>query len=171
MLNVIFFYRIARWLYLHHIPFIPKIIQLFIFLCYACNIPYKCSIGKGTFFNHGGIAVLLNPNVEIGNFCKIGNSVSIVGQGPYKNAPKLGNRVYVGPSAIIQGPVIIEDNVIIAPNSVVNMSVPKNAIVAGVPAKIIGWTNLLDYDIFENEDWKEGYKPFLKSNQETSNSI
>lgn len=162
MLNIVFWYKIANWLYIHKVPVLPKILKLLIFLCYASSIPYTCKIGKGTFFNHGGFAVLLNPDVEIGENCKIGNSVSIVGQGPYKNAPKIGNKVFVGPSAIIQGPVIIEDNVIIAPNSVVNKSVPKNAIVAGIPAKIVGWTTQLDYDIFKDECWKDGYKPFLE---------
>ena len=28
MINAIHFYRIARWLYLHHIPILPKFIQL-----------------------------------------------------------------------------------------------------------------------------------------------
>lgn len=162
MLNVIYLYRIARWFYIHKIPIIPKLIQLVIFLCYACNIPYKCKIGKGTFFNHGGFSILINPDTTIGDNCKIGNSVSIIGQSPYKNAPSIGNNVYIGPNAIIQGPVIIEDNVIIAPQSLVNKSVPKNAIVAGIPAKIIGWSNKLDYNIFENESWKSGHKDFLK---------
>ena len=68
----------------------------------------------------------------------------------------------MGPGAVIQGPVIIEDNVIIAPNAVVTKSVPKNAVVAGIPAKIIGWSDKLDYDIFADESWKEGTKPYLK---------
>ncbi len=161
MLNLVFWYRIANWMFRHHIPFIPKLLKLLMFLCYASSIPPSCKIGKGTFFNHGGFAILLNPDVKIGENCKIGNSVSIVGQGPYRHAPQLGNRVFVGPSAIIQGPVIVEDNVIIAPNAVVNKSVPKNAIVAGVPATIIGWSDKLDYNIFNDEDWKDGYKPFL----------
>lgn len=166
MLNLVVLYRVERFLYYYRIPFLPKLVQLVIFLCYASSIPAKCKIGKGTFFNHGGFAVLLNPDVIIGEHCKIGNSVSIVGQGPYKYAPKIGNHVFIGPSAIVQGPVIIEDNVIVAPNSVVNMSVPKNAIVAGIPAKIIGWTTELDYDIFKDECWKDGYKPFLKPKTE-----
>ena len=164
MINAIRFYRIARWLYLHHIPLFPKLFQLLIFLMYNCNIPYKCNIGKGSFFNHGGIGVLINSKVIIGNGSKIGNNVSIVGQGPYKTAPRIGNHVYIGPGAIIQGPVIVDDNVIIAPNSVVTKSVPQYAIVAGIPAKIIGDVRKLEYDIFKNESWKEGTKEYLKFN-------
>ena len=88
--------------------------------------------------------------------------VVIVGQTPYKEVPKIGNNVWIGPNAIIQGPVIIEDGVIIAAGSLVNKSVPKNAIVAGVPARIIGNTKDLQYDILEQKSGVEGYRPFLK---------
>lgn len=147
---------------MHRVPVLPKVCMLFVFLCYNCSVPYRARIGRGTFFNHGGMGVLINPMVEIGEDCKIGNNVSIVGQGPYKNAPKLGNRIYIGPGAVIQGPVIIEDDVIIAPNSVVNKSVHSNMIVAGVPARIIGDKRLLDYDIFRDDIFREGFKPYLK---------
>ena len=97
MINAIHFYRIARWLYLHHIPILPKFIQLVIFIVYNCNIPYKANIGKGSFLNHAGMGVLINPHVSIGENTKIGNNCSIVGQGPYKNAPIIGNHVVYRP--------------------------------------------------------------------------
>ncbi len=62
---------------------------------------------------------------------------------------------------VISGSVIIQDNVVIAPNAVVNKSVPEGAIVGGIPAKIIAWVKELDYDIMQNESWKEGYMDFL----------
>ena len=73
--------------------------------------------------------------------------------------------LYIGPGAVIQGPVVIDDNVIIAPNCVVTKSVPQYAIVAGVPAKIIGDVRKLDYDIFKNESWNDNIHPYLE-NQE-----
>lgn len=85
----------------------------------------------------------------------------IVGKGPYKQVPVIGNNVWIGPGTIISGPVKILDNVIIAPNSFVNKSVPEGAIVGGSPAKIIGWKKDLDYEILKNENWKEGYMDFL----------
>lgn len=139
--------------------------QLVAFVCYSSAVSYKVRLGRGTFFNHAGFGILINSNVVIGEDCKIGNNVSIVGQGPYKNVPVIKNRVYVGPGAVIQGPVIVEDGVIVAPNAVVTRSVPAGAIVAGVPARIIGWTKDLDYDIFKNESWNEDIRPYLSSPQ------
>ena len=161
MPNAIIFYRIARWFFLHKIPFIPKLIRAFIFVFYNSKIPYQNKIGKGTYFICSGIGVALVEGIEIGENCRIGINVVCSGKGPFKNLPKLENNIWVGPGAIIAGPVIIENNVIIAPNAVVTKSVPKGAIVGGIPAKIIGWTKDLDYDIMNNESWKEGYMDFL----------
>lgn len=156
-----FYVGVGYFLWSHKIPILPKLIQAFIFVVYSSAISYKVKIGKGTFFNHKGFGVLINENVTIGENCKIGNNVSIVGQGPYKNVPILKNKIYVGPGAVIQGPVVIENFVIIAPNAVVTKSVPEFAIVAGIPAKIIDWSNQLGYDIFADESWKEGIKPYM----------
>ncbi|HAP51264.1 MAG TPA: serine acetyltransferase [Porphyromonadaceae bacterium] len=161
MYNAIHLYRLARWLYLHHIPLIPMMIQLIIFCGYGCRLSYKTKIGKGTFLSHGGLGVTVSPKSEIGEGCVLGFRCSIVGQPPYIRTPKIGNHVYISPGAVIQGPLIIGDNVIIAANSVVTKSVPDYAIVGGIPAKIIGDSRDLDYDIFETKGWLDGTKEFM----------
>lgn len=45
MLNAIRIYRIAYWLYMHHVPVLPKLLQLLIFVTYNCSVSYKMSIG------------------------------------------------------------------------------------------------------------------------------
>lgn len=161
MINAIHLYRLARFFYKIKLSVLSKIITGIIFIVYSSKISYKTIIGNGTFFVYGGLGVLINENSIIGENCSIGVNSMIVGQGPYKNAPIIGNRVFIGPGAVIQGPVKIDDNVIIAPNSVVNKSIPNGAIVAGIPAKIVGWVNDLDYDIFKNEATKDGTRPYL----------
>lgn len=165
MPNALLFQRIAFYLYSKKIPLLPKIITLLIFILYNSKISHKTVIGKGSFCVYGGIGVLINEKSSIGRSCSIGAGVKIVGKGPYRNAPKLGNNIFIGPGAIIVGPVIIEDNVIIAPNSVVTKSVPKNSIVGGIPAKILGDVSNLDYDIMKNQSFKDGYLDFLTSNK------
>ena len=79
MLNAILFYRISRWLYLHHIPFLPKLITLIIFLIYNCKVPYKALIGKGTKLGYGGIGVVIHSDSVIGANCMIAQHVTIGG--------------------------------------------------------------------------------------------
>lgn len=142
MLNAIFFYRIARWLYLHKVPLLPKIIELFIFLVYNSKIPYEASIGDKTFLGYGGIGVVIHSDSKIGKNCTIGQQVTIGGgNNKYPGVPIIGNNVYIGKGAIVFGGIIIGNNVTIGANAVVNIPIPDNAIAAGVPAKILRFKN------------------------------
>lgn len=151
-----------RSLYLHKVPLLPKFIQLLIFIIYNSKVTGDSSIGKGTYFVCNGISTVVIPGTTIGDNCVLGLRFSTVRKFPYKEVPKLGNNVWCGSNVVIAGPVIIDDDVIIAANSFVDKSVPKGAIVAGSPAKIIGWRKDLDYKIEENPKYKEGIMPYLK---------
>ncbi|OUO38132.1 serine acetyltransferase [Muribaculum sp. An289] len=161
-MNAIKLYRVMRSLYLHKVPLLPKFIQLLIFIIYNSKVTGDSSIGKGTYFVCNGISTVVIPGTTIGDNCVLGLRFSTVRKFPYKEVPKLGNNVWCGPNVVIAGPVIIDDDVIIAANSFVDKSVPKGAIVAGTPAKIIGWRKDLDYKIEENPKYKEGIMPYLK---------
>lgn len=91
--------------------------------------------------------------------------LSIVRKFPYKEVPKIGNADWLGPNVIVAGPVIIEDNVVIAGNFFVDKCVPAGAIVAGTPATIIMWRKDLDYDIESNPKMKEGIMPYMTINK------
>ena len=77
MLNAIFFFRISRWLYLHHVPFLPKLITQIIFLIYNSKVPYQAEIGKGTRLGYGGVGVVIHSKAKIGSYCSIGQQVTI----------------------------------------------------------------------------------------------
>ena len=138
MLNAIYFYRVSRWLYLHHIPFLPKLITLLIFLIYNSKVPYQAKIGKGTKLGYAGIGVVIHANCIIGENCSIAQQVTIGGgNSKYKGVPTIGNNVRISKGAIVFGGITIGNNVTVGANAVVNKPVPDNAVVAGVPAKII----------------------------------
>lgn len=154
-------YRIGHFFIRHRIPLIPRIIEGIIFLVFNSRIPVSVKIGKGSKFAYQGLSTLLVKGTEIGEHCMIGMRVTTGRNFPYKDVPKIGNKVWIGTNAVIIGPVIIEDDVIIAPNSFVNKSVPKGKIVGGNPAKIIGDIKNLDYNIFENQQFKKGKATYL----------
>ena len=155
------FYRVARWFYLKNIPFVPKLIQLMIFILYSSKVPANADIGKGSFLVVKGIGVVIIDKAKIGERCRIGIGCKVVGKGPYKRIPVIGDDVFLGPGCVIVGPVIIGNKVIVAPNSVVTKSVPTGCIVGGIPAKIIGRVDELEYDIFKNESYLDDIAPYM----------
>lgn len=57
-------------------------------------------------------------------------------RGPRKGYPTIGDRVWVGVNAVIVGKVTIGDDVMIAPNSFVNIDIPSHPVVFGNPCII-----------------------------------
>lgn len=91
--------------------------------------------GEGVhIFAYG--TIIVNPNARIGKNCIIYPGVTIGGRS-YDGYPTIGDNVFIGLGAKVIGKVTVGNNVIIAPNAVVTHDVPDNAIVGGVPAKII----------------------------------
>ena len=132
MLNAIYFYRVSRWLYLHHIPVLPKLITLLIFLIYNSKIPYQAKIGRESTFGYGGMGVVIHSKSTICQQVTIGG-----GNSRFPGVPVIGNNVYIAKGSIVMGGITIGNNVTIGANAVVTKPVPDNAIVAGVPAKIL----------------------------------
>lgn len=92
--------------------------------------------GKGLYVPHfrGGIyanCTKMGENCIISSGCVLGTKTGCV------RGPTIGNNVEIAIGAKVIGPVVIGNNVIIAPNSVVVKDVPDNCIVSGIPAKII----------------------------------
>jgi serine O-acetyltransferase len=137
MLNAYYLYKLSWVFYRCKIPILPKIIKLICFLVYNSSIPYQCKLGKGTRFAYNGIAVVLHKRTKMGINCTIGTNVTIGGRSGHFEVPVIGDNVYIATGAKILGPIVIGNNVTVGANAVVIDHVPNNAIVAGIPAKII----------------------------------
>jgi len=137
-------YRLSHFLWKHHVPFIPKIIKALNYFFFHCIIPPECEIGQGTILWHHGHGIIIHPNTYLGKFCNIYNHV-VIGGG---NDSALGrptkihieDNVTIGAGAKVlcrKSPLVIGSNSLITANSVVIKDVPKNAVVGGIPAKIL----------------------------------
>lgn len=106
------------------------------------QIPYNAKIGTGFYIGHTG-RVIINPDVIIGENVNVGTGVTIGSEnrGKRKGVPVISNRVWIGTNAVIVGKIVIEEDVLIAPNAYVNFNVPAHSIVIGNPAKIIRRNN------------------------------
>jgi acetyltransferase-like isoleucine patch superfamily enzyme len=90
-------------------------------------------------------------HVSIGRECVIADRVMLIDfdhgvveverpvrlQGIYKRDVRVGNNVWIGYGACILRGVTVGDNAIIGTGAVVTRDVPANAVVAGVPARVI----------------------------------
>lgn len=73
----------------------------------------------------------------MGNYCAVNTNVLCGNKHTAEQIPTIGNNVDLTTGCKIIGAVTIGDNAVVAPNAVVVKDVPENAIVGGIPAKII----------------------------------
>ena len=90
-------------------------------------------------------------HVSIGRECIIADRVMLIDfdhgvveverpirlQGIYKRDVRVGNNVWVGYGAAFLRGVTVGDNAVVGTYSIVGKDVPANAVVAGVPAKLL----------------------------------
>lgn len=114
---------------------------------FGYQISVATTIGEGVYIGHFG-TIVVNGEARIGKNCNIAHSTTIgrASRGRLMGSPSIGDRVWIGTGSVIVGNITIGSNVLIAPNSYVNMDVPNNSMVIGNPGKII-----------KNEDPTAGY--------------
>lgn len=109
---------------------------------YGFQIHSATEIGEGFYIGHYG-TVVINNRAKIGKNCNVAHNVTIgqANRGKLKGYPTIGDYVWIGTGAVIVGNINIGSNVLIAPNSFVNIDVPSNSLVLGNPCKIVSKDN------------------------------
>lgn len=116
-------------------------------------------IGKNSFINEGAMldgrkGIVIGDNVDIGEFVKIWTLEHDPNDVKHETRGKMvciSDHVWIAPWSIIMPGVKIGRGAIVAGGAVVTKNVPSKAIVAGIPAKIIGWReNDLTYKLRHN---------------------
>jgi serine O-acetyltransferase len=105
------------------------------------HIDADAHIGPGLAFAHGG-HIIIGP-VRVGRNCDIyqgvtfGASMSLDEHNPRRGAPTLGDRVWVGPGAVVAGDVTVGDDAAVGAISLVVRDIPPRGVVVGVPARLV----------------------------------
>lgn len=152
---VVVLYRICHHLWTRTRPAgLGKLLSVPVFIVFRiCNIIFgiemnpRSHIGYGLLITHFG-GVHIGP-VNIGENCNISHSVTLGRssrvahtdrtdvESEFRDTPTLGDRVWVGPGAIIAGPVTLGDDAVVAGNSLVTRDIPRRGIAMGVPATTV----------------------------------
>ncbi len=121
---------------------------------FGIEIKPQTKIGKGFLMVHAN-NITISPYAVIGNNCTMlkGSTIGKVPRGNRQGAPTIGDKVYVGLNPTVLGGVTIGDDVVIAPNTFVNVDVPSHSIVMGSPCKIISKENATKNVLYKT--WEE----------------
>lgn len=120
---------------------ILRYIYRFLYRCFMkfnmIEISYTTKIDGGLYIGHP-YCITINPKAIIGKNCNIHKGVTIgqENRGKRKGTPIIGDSVWIGVNATIVGNVKIGDDVLIAPNSYVNVDIPSHSVVFGNPCII-----------------------------------
>lgn len=153
-MNAIGLYRAGRWMYVHHIPLLPKLLKGFNFLLFNSVVPYTAEIGKGSKFAYGGIGCVVHSRAKIGDRVIIGQNTTIGRSLDPEDYPSIGDDVYISAGARTIGRIHVGNNVIIGANAVVNKDVADNSIVVGVPARVIRQPDVSIWSLLKNITFK-----------------
>lgn len=114
-----------------------------------CELSGNIVIGEGTYMNAGQLHTGYHSRIQIGRYCAIGYNVKIIAithdlqqpAGPNRQVVEkdiaIGDHVWIGSNVFIREGVTVGNHVVIGANAVVTKDIPDNAVVGGVPARII----------------------------------
>ena len=109
----------------------------------------RLTIGHATNVNGLGTRLLCAEAITIGAHCTLSWDVQVLDndfhavtvdgvQRPSLAPVVIGDRVWIGTRAVVLKGVTVGDGAVIAAGAVVTSDVPAGAVVAGVPAKVVG---------------------------------
>jgi len=114
--------------------------RLLIEMSTGISIGSAARIGPGLHISHAD-GIVISGRAVLGANCYIthGVTIGVSGGGARRGVPTIGDGVYIGPHAVIVGPISIGDGAMIGANCVVWWDVPAGARVRpAVPSCIIG---------------------------------
>ena len=132
-------YRAAHQLWNQGRHSLALLLQHLCSVHFAVDIHPAARIGSGVMIDHA-TGVVIGETAVVENCVSIMQSVTLGGTGKVAGDrhPKIRSGVLIGPGAKILGNIEVGEGAMVAAASVVLKPVPEHAIVAGVPAKIVG---------------------------------
>ncbi len=142
-LHAVWSYRVAHWLWDHHLRFVARWCSSVARMMTGVDIHPAALIGRRLFIDHA-TGVVIGETAVIGDDVTLYQGVTLGGTSlaREKRHPTIGDRVVIGAGAKVLGPVNIGDDSRIGANAVVVHSAPSNSVVVGIPGRIISRSRL-----------------------------
>jgi serine O-acetyltransferase len=120
-----------------------QVFQRLVLALTGIELDHRAHVGPGLMIPHSGF-IVVGP-ARIGRHCTISQGVTI-GHSTTEHdpgqwsTPVLGDRIWIGPGAVIAGAIHIGADAVVGANSTLTRDVPDRGVVLGVPARLIGRT-------------------------------
>ena len=137
-LQAILLHRLAHWLFVLGLPFVPRLISHLSRFLTGIEIHPGAQLGEGVFIDHG-MGIVIGETAIVGDFSLIYQGVTLGGTGKEtgKRHPTVGEYVVIGAGAKVLGNIQLGNNVRVGAGSVVLRDVPSDCTVVGVPGRIV----------------------------------
>jgi serine O-acetyltransferase len=126
------------------VPFLLKTVNYFV---YRCITPPEAIVGENLLLDHLGLCFVCHPNVTIGDNVRIYHGVTLAAEtwigSEFRIIIEDNVTIGVGASVIARSDtnLRIGKNAFIGAGAVVTKDVPENAVMGGVPARLIRFDN------------------------------
>ncbi|KAA8532056.1 hypothetical protein F0562_006802 [Nyssa sinensis] len=146
-------YRVAHALWNQGRTVLALALQSRISEVFGVDIHPAAKIGEGILLDHG-TGVVIGETAVVGNRVSLMQGVTLGGTGKEigDRHPKVGQGALLGASATILGNIKIGEGAMIAAGSLVLQDIPPHSMVAGIPAKVIGYVNEQDPSLTMKHD-------------------
>jgi len=137
-LHALWLYRLSHFAWERKLKLLGRLLSHLNRFLTGIEIHPGARIGRRFFIDHGS-GVVIGETAEIGDNVLLYQGVVLGGTTLEKGKrhPTIADNVVIGASAILLGPIAVEEGARIGANSVVVDSVPPGATVVGVPGRIV----------------------------------
>ncbi|KAH7521123.1 hypothetical protein JRO89_XSUnG0109600 [Xanthoceras sorbifolium] len=144
-------YRVAHALWKQGRKVLAFALQSRISEVFGIDIHPAAIIGDGILLDHG-TGVVIGETAVLGNRVSLMHGVTLGGTGKEigDRHPKVGDGALIGACVTILGNIKIGEGAMIAASSLILKEVPPHSIVAGTPAKVIGYVDEQDPSLTMN---------------------
>lgn len=127
-------YRLMQWSRLYRLTPLEMLFNKINTMFCNCIIGRGAEFGPGLVFIHA-TGIVINGTVRGGSNIHLEHQVTIGAE--RRQAPVLGNDIFVGAGARILGSITVGDGAKVGANAVVVKDVPAHSTVVGIPAQVV----------------------------------